>query len=251
MIRRVLVPAMRRQDWAAVAIEVLVVIVGLYLGLQLNGWKESRDARGREQVALARLQDESEEIVRYFRQQVDQSERDIEGQEAALLALSAGERARFTAAELGERIGTLDRYPGIAPPRAVYDELTGSGLMSDVGSTAVRTDIASYYARLAYVQSQLDYFRLFRVMLQSQELPGATSTFDPAHPRDIERFVYSADFDAIVADPRAMQQLIDGFRSQLVFLRYRTSVLERAEAMCTSLAQTLGKRCESARAEAH
>ena len=44
MIRRVLVPAMRRQDWAAVAIEVLVVIVGLYLGLQLNAWKESRAA---------------------------------------------------------------------------------------------------------------------------------------------------------------------------------------------------------------
>ena len=28
-------------------------------------------------------------------------------------------------------------------------------------------------------------------------------------------------------------------------------VLERAEAMCTSLAQTLGKRCESARAAAN
>ena len=45
-----------------------------------------------------------------------------------------------------------------------------------------------------------------------------------------------------------MQSQLDYFRSQLVFLRYRTTVLERAEAMCTSLAQTLGKRCESARA---
>ena len=143
MIRRVLVPAMRRQDWAAVAIEVLVVIVGLYLGLELNAWKESRDARAREHAALVRLQDESEEIVRYFRKQVDQAELDIEGQEAALLALSARDRTRLTAAELGERLGTLDRYPGIAPPRAVYDELTGSGLMSDVGATVVRTDIAA------------------------------------------------------------------------------------------------------------
>jgi hypothetical protein len=50
MSLRSLATRLRERDWTAVAIEVLIVIVGVFIGLQVSNWNETRreDARGRE-----------------------------------------------------------------------------------------------------------------------------------------------------------------------------------------------------------
>src|SRR5512140_2785937 len=58
MALRNLAARLRHHDWPAVAVEVLVVIVGVFIGLQVSNWNDQRkeDARGREYVQ--RLRDE-------------------------------------------------------------------------------------------------------------------------------------------------------------------------------------------------
>ena len=44
MILRRLTDALRKQDWFTVVIETLIVVLGVFLGLQVNNWNEARAA---------------------------------------------------------------------------------------------------------------------------------------------------------------------------------------------------------------
>lgn len=238
--------AFRRQDWMAVAIELAVVVFGLFLGLQLNAWKEASDAREREHAALERLAAEAEADVAYLSGRVKIFEELLKGQNAAITALATGDKVRFSPAELAGRLQTLGMFPGIAPPRAVYDELSNSGQINEIGSPSVRTAVAEYYAQLAFIQSQLDFFRLTTSLAFAQPSPGWTTRYNPKGERFAERFEAAADFDTIARDTAQMTKLVDQHASQLKFQLYREDVADSATAMCKALAEALHKACAAA-----
>ena len=55
MILNKLGEAMREQKWATVITELLIVVLGIFIGLQVDGWNEDRKDRIEEQVILERL----------------------------------------------------------------------------------------------------------------------------------------------------------------------------------------------------
>lgn len=246
MIRSRLVGALCRQDWMAVAIELATVVLGLFLGLQLNEWNDVRKARVREQADLVRLEQESEADVNMLHRFVARFDRLNAEQEAAISALSSGDKTKFTSHELAGRILSLSHYPGIAPPRAVYDELSSSGQINEIGSSSVRGAVASYYAELSFIQSQLDYFRQGASAESARTAPGQMATYDSRGSTFDDRFIYTADFDAITRDQSYMTQLVNDLRNQVVFQNYRVAVATKAEAMCKALAEALHKACEAA-----
>ena len=58
MILRKLAAAIREQDWFTVVLEVLVVVAGIFIGLQVDDWNNLRKDRVDEQQYLHRLHDE-------------------------------------------------------------------------------------------------------------------------------------------------------------------------------------------------
>ena len=42
MILRRITDAFRKQDWFPVAVETLIVVFGVFIGLQVNNWNEER-----------------------------------------------------------------------------------------------------------------------------------------------------------------------------------------------------------------
>ena len=60
MILQRLASAITRQDWFQVVIEVLIVIVGIFLGLQVQAWYEEQGNRALEITYLERLHSELE-----------------------------------------------------------------------------------------------------------------------------------------------------------------------------------------------
>lgn len=55
MILRRLSDAFRKQEWFTVAVEILIVVLGVFLGIQLGNWNEARKARISEQQLLESL----------------------------------------------------------------------------------------------------------------------------------------------------------------------------------------------------
>ena len=55
MILRRLTTAFRKQDWFTVGVETLIVVFGVFIGLQVNNWNEARGDRVDELSFLERL----------------------------------------------------------------------------------------------------------------------------------------------------------------------------------------------------
>ena len=55
MILRRLFDQARQRDWAAIAIEVALVVVGVFVGMRVNDWNEERKDRARESAYLERI----------------------------------------------------------------------------------------------------------------------------------------------------------------------------------------------------
>ncbi len=55
MILRRIIGHVRNQEWTAILIDFLIVVVGVYLGIELGNWNDERDAKVEYQGALQRL----------------------------------------------------------------------------------------------------------------------------------------------------------------------------------------------------
>ena len=71
MILRKLADAMRRQDWFTVALEIVIVMIGIFLGLQVNAWNQSRIDRAEEAAFLDALYQEVIELEKVSYQLID------------------------------------------------------------------------------------------------------------------------------------------------------------------------------------
>ena len=56
MIVRRLAEALRKQNWVTVVLEIMIVVIGIFLGLQANDWNQARNDRALEVRYLERLQ---------------------------------------------------------------------------------------------------------------------------------------------------------------------------------------------------
>ena len=64
MILRRIAQHVREQNWTAVAIDFVIVVVGVFLGLQLGNWNTARAEDARERLLLRELRTELAESVR-------------------------------------------------------------------------------------------------------------------------------------------------------------------------------------------
>ena len=63
MILNRIASGLRKNDWGTIAIEILIVVVGIFLGLQVDDWNESRKERQRETRYLERLYEDLEQDI--------------------------------------------------------------------------------------------------------------------------------------------------------------------------------------------
>jgi len=141
--------ALKRQDWAAVAIELLVVIIGVLVALELNQWAERRETRVLEHSYLIRLKED-------LQMERDQADRFTAVVNRRLEAVALLDRLASDPTAL---VGDPRDVPcalatvswGSFPPvhNISYLELQNTGRMSLIRSVALRRMLAEHYETLA------------------------------------------------------------------------------------------------------
>lgn len=184
MILRRLASAFRQQDWFTVAVETLIVILGVFIGLQVNNWNEARADRQREMAYLNGLtQDiridiaDIDEVIRvstlrlsamgYLLEQASGAPLP-EGFDSARGRIDIEPSPPYKANDpntIGIAMFILTTLDG---NRLTYDTMINSGGIGIIRNTELARDIQTYYAHVDKALS-------FEVALQQSrgELVGA------------------------------------------------------------------------------
>ena len=142
MIRRIR-EHVEKHNWFAVGIDLLIVVVGVFLGTQANNWNQERLDRN------AAKEFRSEIILNLRSNEEDVAARQLYYGRVREHALAALDAIRQRDGPLGEQF-LIDAYQasqGWRRPieRTAFDELQSSGVARLVGDRDLRAALSSYY----------------------------------------------------------------------------------------------------------
>ena len=142
MILRRIAQHMKQQHWTGVFIELVIVVVGVFIGLQVNNWNEQRQDRALEKQYLQRLHDDiqlSIETANFNIRDMRMQYRLDDDMLAALHScrLEGAEKNRFIAGAYA--LGKIDPPPLV---RGTIDELRSTGRIGLIRDVDLRTQLA-------------------------------------------------------------------------------------------------------------
>jgi len=164
MILRSVMGHVRDQNWFAVGIDFLIVIVGVFIGIQVANWNAERMERSQEAEYVQRLTEDLRQDIKSYDAMLEiytiKQETILALRDAPLATVMAGD---LNAAALRLEYSIYKAMP--AQRSATFDDLVGSGTLRLVRNRAFRAALADYYAnygRLSEILAQPigDYARL-------------------------------------------------------------------------------------------
>lgn len=192
MILRRLAASIRKQDWFTVLLEFVIVVAGIFVGLQVTVWHEQRQLRERELSYLVRL---GEDLAAMKASLAEITERGEGRREATLRAFRALEACDAALAESGDFRRSFAEYQNQQSAPIVertYQEMVSSGALAAMADRELSADIASLFSALERYRTFIDGIRISlpevdRVLWQNVDL-----SYDEAGRSTLADF----DFDA-------------------------------------------------------
>ena len=234
MILRRIIAHFRTQEWTAIGIEFVIVVLGVFVGIQVANWNADAADRRRADAYVERLTADMEGDLAARRA-------DVAYYAAVLDSLvRTNELLADPASDPQDLVVSAYRASEIlysAPTRATWDEIVSSGDVSLLPSEAVDAGVAEYFSadtgRLTY-ESLIgsDYRRLVRqiIPLETQiELRAGCSD-----QRDAEqRIIGFMEQCTLRVDPASLRRTADAIRASgevRAALRYQYSNVYSARA---------------------
>lgn len=230
-------------EWLLVAVEGLLVFVGIVAAFQLQEWATDRREEREIERTMREMVEESRIGIVFIDQRVREFASYLERSNAAALQLGQGQ---CPAADGFAAFENLEFFPPLEPPHAVYDEL-----VAGVGLSAI-PDYDARFAISVYRQ-QFDMMRANNVRFN--DLERFTDVGDVRQSLDFTletgedrlNFVDTDyDRDALCADRTFRNRVAWASRAQNVVQGWREELLGRAAYMCQALADQVGEQCLNA-----
>jgi hypothetical protein len=149
MILRRLAHSIRRQDWFAVAIEFVIVVAGIFVGLQVTDWNERRQLRERELNYLQRMTEDVSRMRAEFHQILDYGGGRAEVVMRAFRALERCDAALATTDDLRIALAGYQTQPTPTIISRTYEEMVSSGALASMADRELSGEIASLFGALA------------------------------------------------------------------------------------------------------
>ena len=142
MILRRLVISIRKQDWFAVVIETLIVVMGVFLGIQLGNWNAARVNQVVYQEALERFETEIDRNMAELERVIDDQSRSLPRVEAAIEALQACTDTEVAVDAVNDGLQASRATASIHLRVAALEDLTSDPILLAQQSSAARQRLA-------------------------------------------------------------------------------------------------------------
>ena len=150
MILRRVIAHVRKQEWTAIWIDLVIVVVGVFIGLQVSNWNEDRATARRGQVFTERLRSDLREESRLYEALIAYYGDVAANKRRTLDALTGREALSDEPLLIAAYRAT--QYRATVRLRSTFDELVSRGELGLVKDPALRD-----LARLVYSNPFIDY----------------------------------------------------------------------------------------------
>jgi hypothetical protein len=238
MIAKRFADALRRQDWAMITIEFLLVVVGVLLAFQINEWASERANASGRQRSTERLLEEAELTVAYNRQAVGYQQAILRGLGFAIARIERADWQKADEERIVDGLAKARSMVALSPPSSVYEDVVSSGELNKIGDVALRAAISRYRATLSFEER----------MRQQLQAPLAAYERIPAFryqtdPEGKARIRLAVDFPSLARDREAQQMLALTAENHRILLMLRTRALRDSERMCVALGSAVARPC--------
>ncbi|MEQ9506162.1 MAG: hypothetical protein RLO80_07800 [Hyphomonas sp.] len=154
MILQRLATSIRKQDWFTVTVETLIVVLGVFIGLQVNNWNAARVARGDAADLLSRLSIEAEDTRVDIAAYIALNELILTDAKRLAVRLSEGETCLAMDDEMKGLILGIGDFP---PPRfslSSANEALETGRLSLIKSPEIRDSVRKMADQMAFMDNQ-------------------------------------------------------------------------------------------------
>ena len=211
MLLRRITQHVKDQNWFAVGIDFIIVVLGVFIGIQVANWDNVRSDEHNYQNAMLRLAEENFDTLDELEEYRPAIEERLVEVQAAILALQTCETDSVAEATLNRGLNIIR---GSSFPQAVtlaLDQLVNDARLLARQNTTIRTILREYHEQL---HSMNDIAQLVNDTLSPQEndrhpLIGFTGILDPSESHngvDIRRAKVNASLAVVCKDDSFAKQ---------------------------------------------
>jgi len=181
---------LRNQQWTAVVLDFVIVVVGVFVGLQVDNWNQERADSQREAFYLAALKDDFSAVIAELESDIAHYEQ-IANSMTLLIDQSRKVVPDVSLDVLNAAARQLIVMEGTPIVSGTYSNLTGSGDLAIIKSEALKNRMSSFFGQAEvvrlvgnthemqlvaifqrYIIENLDYTTMF---LEERDFPSSPS----------------------------------------------------------------------------
>lgn len=148
MILRRVIEHVKVQNWTAVALDFVIVVVGVFIGIQVSNWNEARQEGAQQQQIELRLRSDFEILDEALTDALSFHEETILALNTLRTAIERGKALSGEGEAIKYALVMGASYPSFTRKSATYSELQSSGRLHLIRDDALRTALAIYNERI-------------------------------------------------------------------------------------------------------
>jgi len=225
MILRRVIKHFRHQEWTAIALDFLIVVIGVFVGLQVNNWNEARLEHRLERQYLERLRDDLTRSKLAAVESVEKVQKRTDNEGVMIKALQACALDETTRPAFHDGLRTIGQTQPLSLVRGTLDELQSTGRIDLIRNLELRkaiNDLLEDYEGdakvLEFIVARFSPQMAYIDQRMVRDLPDGIVTAVKYPVADIS---ISYDFPALCKDPH--------YVSAISAIRYGNMVIARGE----------------------
>ncbi len=154
MILRRVIAHVRKQEWTAIAIDLVIVVLGVVIGIQVSNWNAERGDRLAEAGYLGSLEEDVKSSIASLKDQIAMMERQ-QAARATLLDYANDADATLLPDERDRLVAHgLFYLPSLNISQVTFEALKSSGRLGAIRSEALVSELLAIGADIAAAQSR-------------------------------------------------------------------------------------------------
>jgi hypothetical protein len=223
MVLRRITEHVKTQNWFAVGLDFVIVVVGVFIGIQVSNWNEARGDQRAYRDAMTRLAEESAETLQSAAEQRAVINKMLSDVQPAIDALRACETGAAAEATVNKGLNTIRSSRGAGAVTIAVDQLVDDERLLNQQSDAQRVALRQYYSSLHDINNVSEFLNdIAGAGDDSHPLIGFTGVLDPIktfNGVDIRRAQLNVPLDKACKDQSFLKLFYNWERSHVFQLK--------------------------------